>query len=71
VKSIKSALHLHTAAIERSYIIVYRDGEPIGDGHIEHISDTLICIGGSQYDLGRCRLMALEKDENGLLFGQR
>jgi hypothetical protein len=55
MKRVSSNVHLYTAAIDRRAILVFRDGELIGSGPIDEISDDVIQIRGEHYPRANCR----------------
>jgi len=46
---LKSAIHLHTAALEERSILVFADGELVGSGKIEAITENSVQIKGELY----------------------
>jgi len=49
-KTLRSLLHLRTAAIERRTILVYMNGELLGSGQIDAI-DEAVCLANITEDI--------------------
>lgn len=55
MKRISSNVQLYTAAIDRRAILVFQEGELIGSGPIDEITDDVIKIRGERYPRANCR----------------
>lgn len=59
VRILDSNLHLHTAAVEDSKILVFFGFELIGSGKIEGISDLSVQVKGVKYPKENCIFYAV------------
>ncbi|MFF2886659.1 hypothetical protein [Paenibacillus sp. NPDC057967] len=53
-RELSSPIHLHTAALDNDIILAFQNGELIGSGHIEEITDTTVKIGGEIFLRDNC-----------------
>ncbi|WP_282942054.1 hypothetical protein [Paenibacillus sp. RC67] len=56
-RELTTAIHLHTAATNRTPIIVFRGDELIGSGVIDEITDLFVKIKNAKYVRQTCRFV--------------
>ncbi|MDR9855639.1 hypothetical protein RJP21_18665 [Paenibacillus sp. VCA1] len=54
MKPLTSAIHLHTAMMDRLQVVVFIGDELVGAGRIVEITETSVKIGDERYMRGAC-----------------
>lgn len=53
-RQLTTPIHFHTAKIDNDVILVFLDGELIGNGRITDVTETTVIISGEHYIIGNC-----------------
>ena len=59
-QALTSLIHFHTAKLYGTTILVFQDGELIGNGRIREITETTITIGEYSYIIEKCSFTYLK-----------
>ncbi|ANY67721.1 hypothetical protein BBD42_15545 [Paenibacillus sp. BIHB 4019] len=53
-RELTAPVHFHTAAIDQTAILAFQDGELIGSGRIEEVTDETVRIGDEWFMRDNC-----------------